>query len=99
MKKQSKRSFSQNLWAKLERLLKKEIDVYFISGMCYNCKVFDKLVLPKGYRKLYIEWHVPRLEDSLSDYVHKMAEQINTKRLFILIALISIAVKRIIFIN
>ena len=53
---------SPGLWRRLSSLVnwlwKKEaedITVYFISGMCYNCKVFDKLRLPKGYKKAYIE--------------------------------------------
>lgn len=63
----------------------KEVNVYFISGMCYNCKVFDKLRLPKGYKKVYIEWFIPKPDQSLSDYAHTMAEAIDTSHPFILI--------------
>ena len=62
-----------------------DITVYFISGMCYNCKVFDKLRLPKGYKKAYIEWFIPSPDESLSEYAHKMAKMIDTSRPFILI--------------
>ena len=68
---------SPGLWRRLSSLVnwlwKKEaedITVYFISGMCYNCKVFDKLRLPKGYKKAYIEWFIPSPDESLSEYAH-----------------------------
>ena len=83
---------SPGLWRRLSSLVnwlwKKEaedITVYFISGMCYNCKVFDKLRLPKGYKKAYIEWFIPSPDESLSEYAHKMAKTIDTSRPFILI--------------
>jgi pimeloyl-ACP methyl ester carboxylesterase len=59
--------------------------VYFISGMCYNCKVFDQLQLPEGYVKKYIEWHMPRQNESLSRYTRKMARSIDTSQSFILV--------------
>lgn len=41
------------LWNKVvgETKEAKDVNVYFISGMCYNCKVFDRLRLPQGYKK------------------------------------------------
>lgn len=66
-------------------LWKKEKNVYFISGMCYNCKVFDKLVLPKGFRKIYVEWYVPHPDESLSDYAIRMAGNIDRSKPFILV--------------
>lgn len=62
-----------------------ETKVYFISGMCYNCEVFDKLHLPKGYLKIYLEWYIPRPDESLNDYARRMAETIDTTQPFILI--------------
>ena len=64
---------------------KREINVYFISGMCYNCSVFDKLTLPKGFKRNYIEWIIPRENESLSHYAYEMARPIDTSRPFILI--------------
>jgi hypothetical protein len=64
---------------------KKETNVYFISGMCYNCSVFDKLTLPKGFSKQYIEWPIPDPEVSLRDYALLMSKQIDTSRPFILV--------------
>lgn len=85
MENSEKQSFFQKLWTKIRKSGKEETNVYFISGMCYNCKVFDKLILPKGFKKVYLEWHIPQLEDSLSEYAHKMAEQIDIKHPFALV--------------
>jgi len=85
MKTSDNQSFLKKIWSKIIGFKEQEINVYFISGMCYNSKVFDKLLLPLGYKKIYIEWHIPKLEDSLSDYAHKMAEQIDTKQPFVLV--------------
>lgn len=83
---------SHGFWPRLAALAnwfrkkeRKDINVYFISGMCYNCKVFDKLHLPKGYRKVYIEWYIPRPDESLSEYARVMANAIDTSCPFILI--------------
>ncbi len=59
--------------------------VYFISGMCYNCKMFDRLELPKGYCKKYIEWIIPDPEMAISEYAREMAKNIDTSRDFILV--------------
>lgn len=74
--------------AAVYRLCKKKrppVNIYFISGMCYNCKVFDSLTLPKGYVRHYIEWYIPRTGESLSEYAHTMAAQIDTSRPFVLV--------------
>ena len=63
---------------RVKKLWEKDINVYFISGMCYNCSVFDKIVLPEGYKKKYIEWHVPIPGQSLREYVSVMAKEIDT---------------------
>ena len=67
------------------RLAGREVNVYFISGMCYNCKVFDRLRLPEGFVKRYIEWHVPRPDETLTEYARTMALVIDTSRPFALV--------------
>ncbi len=59
--------------------------VYFLSGMCVNCRVFDQIRLPEGYEKRYIEWHIPREDETLDEYTRKMAEEIDTSEPFILV--------------
>jgi hypothetical protein len=61
------------------------MNVYFISGMCVNCKVFDKIQLPDGYNKKYIEWYIPGEKETLEEYTHKMAESIDTSEPFIIV--------------
>ncbi|MDU1889556.1 MAG: alpha/beta hydrolase [Dysgonomonas sp.] len=75
----------KRIWEKVSKLWKKETNVYFISGMCYNCKVFDKLRLPKGFKKQYIEWHIPRADETLREYAKTMAKKIDTRSPFILV--------------
>ena len=58
--------------------------VYFLPGMCVNCKVFDKITLPEGYEKSYIEW-LPPSEEAFEEYVRQMAAPINTEEPFILV--------------
>ena len=61
------------------------IKVYFLSGMCVNCKVFDKIELPAGYEKQYIEWHIPKDDETLEEYTRAMASHIDTNQPFILV--------------
>jgi pimeloyl-ACP methyl ester carboxylesterase len=58
--------------------------VYFLSGICVNCKVFDPIILPEGYEKVYIEWLLPK-EETWEEYARKMAEAIDLREPFILI--------------
>lgn len=64
---------------------KRDTKVYFISGMCYNCSVFDRLRLPEGFRKHYLEWYVPRPDETLEEYARTLAAEIDTSRPFILV--------------
>ncbi|MDR0541489.1 MAG: alpha/beta hydrolase [Dysgonamonadaceae bacterium] len=57
---------------------------YFLPGMCVNCKIFDKIILPAGYEKVYIEW-LPPSDDPLEEYVRQMAAPIKTDEPFVLI--------------
>ncbi len=61
------------------------VNVYFIPGMCYNCKVFDKLALPSGFKKCYIEWEIPRPDETLSEYSRHMAKSIDRTTPFVLV--------------
>ncbi|WP_165024268.1 alpha/beta hydrolase [Dysgonomonas sp. ZJ279] len=79
-------SLLKSLWKRLRRNDEKiDINVYFISGMCYNCAVFDNIKLPIGYKKVYIEWHTPRPDESLTEYAHTMAQKIDTSSPFTLV--------------
>ncbi len=61
------------------------MNVYFISGMSTNCKVFDNLQLPKGFDKRYIEWLAPCEDESLYEYTQRMATNIDQSAPFVLV--------------
>jgi pimeloyl-ACP methyl ester carboxylesterase len=63
----------------------RKTNVYFISGMCYNCSVFDNLRLPKGFRKVYLEWTIPDPDEPLSHYARQMARAIDPQKPFVLV--------------
>lgn len=75
----------RNIWRYVKYRWKNEINIYFISGMCYNCSVFDGLKLPSGYRKKYLKWYVPRPDESLEEYSRTLAKEIDTTRPFVLV--------------
>lgn len=78
----------KNIWERLQtffRLKKPSKKVYFISGMCNACSVFDNLKLPDGYEKVYIEWLIPKEDELLEAYAIRMAEKIDTSEPFILV--------------
>ncbi len=60
-------------------------NVYFISGLSANCHVFDKLELPEGFEKKYIEWKIPHIHQTLEDYARMMANDIDTTQPFVLV--------------
>lgn len=82
---QAKHNFIDKLWKSMFRPKEKSINVYFVSGMCYNCKVFDEINLPAGYNKIYIEWLIPTEDETLTDYTARMAEAIDKHQPFILV--------------
>jgi len=47
--------------------------------------VFDKIKLPEGYNKIYIEWHVPRPDESLEEYARIVAQKIDITKPFMLV--------------
>lgn len=85
MKKEKRTGFFNRIWKSIKKIFQEDTNVYFISGMCYNCSVYDGIELPEGYKKIYIEWLIPEPEETLDAYSHRMAATINTKQKFILI--------------
>lgn len=61
------------------------MNIYFVSGLAANCKVFDSLTLPDGYKRNCIEWHIPDPDETIEEYARKMARHVNTEEPFILI--------------
>lgn len=80
-----RRKILHQAWRFVKTTLGKTTDVYFISGMCYNCSVFDDIELPKGYKRKYIEWLIPHADEALETYAQRMSKVINVRKKFILV--------------
>src|SRR6185437_3659957 len=63
------------------------MNLYFISGLGADRRVFQKLIIPRTFVVHHIDW-IPVVQDeSLSQYCEKLAAQINQAQPFILIGL------------
>ena len=63
------------------------MNVYFISGLAADGRVFQFINLPQGYDKIYIDWITPIKEESLKDYAYRLTDQINHEEPYILVGL------------
>jgi len=61
---------------KLEHALK---DIYCVSGLGADERVFQKLRF-EGYRPIHIKWIEPEAKESISDYTKRLATQIKAER-------------------
>lgn len=63
------------------------MNVYFISGLAADGRVFQFIDLPQGYKKIYIDWIPTQKEESLKVYASRLTDQINHEQPFILVGL------------
>ncbi|HEY5039439.1 MAG TPA: hypothetical protein VIJ93_10240, partial [bacterium] len=63
------------------------MNLYFISGLGADKRVFQKLIIPESFIIHYVEWIPVFPEESLSQYCEKLISQINRAEPFILIGL------------
>ena len=61
------------------------MDIYFISGLGADKRIFQKLILPENFTVHYIEWLHVYGKESLQNYCRRLSEQIDQSRQFILI--------------
>lgn len=61
------------------------MNIYFVSGFLANCHIFDRIKLPDGFEKKYIEWHIPKGDETLLEYAEKMSESIDREKPFALV--------------
>ena len=61
------------------------MDLYFISGLGADKRIFQKIVLPAVFKIHYIEWSSVAENDSISDYCRSLLSQIDQSRPFSLI--------------
>jgi pimeloyl-ACP methyl ester carboxylesterase len=58
---------------------------YLISGIAADRRLFRRIQLPAGIEPVYIDWINPVRQETLSNYAHRLAENINAGEPFILI--------------
>lgn len=63
------------------------MNVYFISGLAADGRVFQFIDLPEGYTKININWIPPQKKESLAAYASRLSSQINTQKPFVLVGL------------
>ncbi|HEX9511370.1 MAG TPA: alpha/beta hydrolase [Puia sp.] len=63
------------------------MNVYFISGIGGDSRLFRHIQLPAGFQIGYVEWIIPEKKESLTDYACRLTEQIDTRQPFILVGM------------
>jgi len=63
------------------------VNVYFISGLGVDRRVFQKLQLPAHYHLHYLDWITPLPQEAMSHYAQRLAQAINQLQPFALIGL------------
>ena len=64
-----------------------DLNVYFISGIGGDSRLFKHVQLPEGYDTRYVEWISPEKGETLPDYAFRLTEQIDTWQPFILVGM------------
>ncbi len=59
--------------------------IYVVSGLGADFKVLEKLKFPGHHEIIFLDWIIPDLDESFSDYVNRMAEKIDTTEPFYLL--------------
>lgn len=63
------------------------MNVYFISGIGADYRLFTHLRLPEGYKARYVHWIPPLGHEPLADYAFRLTGQIDTTKPFVLVGL------------
>lgn len=63
------------------------MNIYFLSGLGADKRVFSKLKLDESFHIHYIDWIPPGKKESLDDYAYRLTAQIDTTRPFQLVGL------------
>ncbi|MBD0367389.1 MAG: alpha/beta hydrolase [Flavisolibacter sp.] len=63
------------------------MNMYFISGLGADKRVFQKIKLPEGYTPHHISWIPHRRNETLAQYARRLSAVIDTKLPFVLIGL------------
>jgi hypothetical protein len=60
------------------------MNVYFISGMGADRRLFKNILLPEGFQMNFVEWIRPEDDEPIPAYASRLATQIDTSHPFIL---------------
>lgn len=63
------------------------MNVYFISGLAADERVFKYILVPEGYKAVHISWIKPIPSESLAEYALRLSENIDHHQPFILVGL------------
>jgi len=63
------------------------MNLYFISGLGADKRIFQKLVLPEHFSVHFIDWLPVSKDESLANYCRRLSEVIDTNRPFSLLGL------------
>jgi hypothetical protein len=63
------------------------MNIYFISGLGADKRIFQNLVLPEAFKIYYIEWVPVLKEETMESYSLRLASQINQQEPFTLVGL------------
>jgi pimeloyl-ACP methyl ester carboxylesterase len=63
------------------------VNVYFISGLGADCRIFKNIQLPGSYNAVHLEWIKPLADESLAEYALRLSEAIDATQPFGLIGL------------
>lgn len=61
------------------------MNVYFISGLAADRRVFQNIVLPDGYTPFYLDWITPHKNETLQQYAGRLTEKIDPSKPFVVV--------------
>lgn len=61
------------------------MNVYFISGLAADSRIFKHIQLPAGHQAVYLEWIPPQKNESLEAYSIRLGEQIVPNEPFMIV--------------
>ena len=62
-------------------------DVYFISGIGADKRLFKYIQLPEGFRMKFIEWISPNAGEMIPGYAIRLTQQMDTSKPFVLVGM------------
>lgn len=63
------------------------MNVYFISGIGADCRIFKNIELPPSFHAVYLDWIKPLPDESLKSYALRLAASIRHEQPFVLVGL------------